>query len=572
MSEADEPHAPLAHSDWPLRPWVLAGLLGLAGLGVDFAAEWGSNDWVPWRAALTAALIFGPLAFAIALDPQRWKGPLAFAGIVALVMGGVAWRVALASENHVDAPFWIAAGIVAIALALPLFQAGFHRLRWHTPYDETHFHVWTDAISVAGALAFTGLSWLLLFLLSQLFVAIEIDLLRQLMEKSWFGWIFSGAAFGAALGVLRNQLKIIGTLQAVVMLVFSIIAVPLAIALVIFLLAVVASGISVLWNATESPTPLLLSVAAASFVLVNSVVRNGDVGASGNRVLRWAALALALAIFPLALLAAISTGTRIAEYGLSPERIWGVIAVAVAVAYGIAYFVAPIRGWRAGWMERVRTANLHLAVGTCVLALILALPLFDFGAISTRNQLARLESGRIAVDEFDFDALRWDFGDAGRRSLEKLVQNADARIAGSARTALAQKQRPYRYTFQDETRDERLANLRIDFEDPELRKAVRTYVRNTPFLCTSACVALDIGPAKAQPGREIAFVSGRVVQRDIVDPQSVAPQGAVPVPPVIGLGSDAATAEVDADSTVEVREWTGRRIYVDGKPLGEPFE
>ena len=238
MSEADEPHAPLAHSDWPLRPWVLAGLLGLAGLGVDFAAEWGSNDWVPWRAALTAALIFGPLAFAIALDPQRWKGPLAFAGIVALVMGGVAWRVALA-----------------------LFQAGFHRLRWHTPYDETHFHVWTDAISVAGALAFTGLSWLLLFLLSQLFVAIEIDLLKQLMEKSWFGWIFSGAAFGAALGVLRNQLKIIGTLQAVVMLVFSIIAVPLAIALVIFLLAVVASGISVLWNATESPTPLLLSVA-----------------------------------------------------------------------------------------------------------------------------------------------------------------------------------------------------------------------------------------------------------------------------------------------------------------------
>ncbi|MBX7483214.1 DUF4153 domain-containing protein [Qipengyuania qiaonensis] len=572
MSDTADLGVPRTHADWPVRPWVLALLLGLAGLAIDFVADWDANDWAPWRAALTTAFAFGPLAFAFTLDRNRWKEPLVFAVMVALVMAGVAWRVALASETHVDAPFWMAAGIVAIALALPLFQAGFHRLRWRTPYDETHFHVWTDAISIAGAMAFVGLSWSLLFLLSQLFVAIEINLLEELIEESWFGWTFSGAAFGAALGVLRNQLKVIGTLQAVVMLVFSIIAVPLAIALAIFLLAVVASGISVLWNATESPTPLLLSVAVASFVLVNAVVRNGDAEASGNHVLRWAALALALAIFPLALLAAISTGTRIAEYGLSPERIWGVIAVAVAVAYGFAYFIAPIRGRMAGWMERVRTANLHLAVGTCVLALVLALPLFDFGAISARNQIARLESGKVAVDKFDFDALRWDFGDAGREALESLVKDADARIAGPARTALMQKQRPYRYAMRDDTRDERLANLRMEFEDPELRKAVRAYVRDTAFLCSSACVALDIGPAEARPGREIAFVSGNFVRREIVDPQNVPPEGAVQAASAIELGHDDAQPEVTAKSNVEIREWTGRRIYVDGKPLGEPFE
>jgi hypothetical protein len=27
-----------------------------------------------------------------------------------------------------------------------------------------------------------------------------------------------------------------------------------------------------------------------------------------------------------------------------------------------------------------------------------------------------------------------------------------------------------------------------------------------------------------------------------------------------------------AESKVEVREWTGRRIYIDGKPAGQPFE
>ena len=563
--------APDHHDDWQMRPWVLAVMLAAAGLGVHLVAEWDASQWHPSRAALTAALAFGPLAFAFTLGRDRWKEPLAFAAVVALVMAGIAWRVANAGDRYVDGPFWFAAGVVAIALALPLFQAGFHRLRWRTSYDETHFHVWTDAISVAGALAFTGLSWLLLLLLSELFAAIEIKLLRELMEKGWFGWIFSGAAFGAALGVLRNQLKIIGTLQSVVMLVFSIIAVPLAIALVIFLLAVLASGISVLWNATESPTPLLLSVAAASFVLVNAVVRNGDEEASGNRVLRWAAMALALAIFPLALLAAISTGTRIAEYGLSPERLWGIVAVAVAVAYGLAYFIAPIRGRMAGWMERVRTANLHLAVGTCVLAFILALPLFDFGAISAKNQIARLEAGKVAVDEFDFAALRWDFGDAGRTALKKLASTGNEEIAKLALEASRQKTRPYRYG-RDESREDaqdRLANMRTAIPSGPLLDEVKGILENNPWRCEKACVVLDLGPEKLG-GRQIAIVEGGNAEVMIVDTEDDIEGWAAREPQDRGLAE--ARTEQTENSEVEIREWTGRRIYIDGKPAGAPFE
>ncbi|WP_421990265.1 DUF4153 domain-containing protein [Qipengyuania sp.] len=573
MSEVSTTHAPDPHSEWPLRPWLLAVLLGLAGLGVHFAAEWNSDEWAPWRAALTAALAFGPLAFAFTLDRDRWQAPLAFAAIVALVMAGIAWRVANAGESYADAPFWFAAGVVSIALALPLFQAGFHKRRWRTPYEETHFHVWTDSITVAGALAFVGVSWLLLFLLAALFSAIDIALLEDLIERGWFGWSFSGAAFGAALGVLRNQLKIIGTLQSVVMLVFSIIAVPLAVALAIFLLAVLASGISVLWNATESPTPLLLSVAVASFVLVNAVVRNDDEEASGNRVLRWAALALALAIFPLALLAAVSTGTRIAEYGLSPERIWGVIAVAVAVAYGLAYFLAPIRGRLTGWMERVRRANMHFAAGVCVLAFILALPLFDFGAISARNQIARLESGKVAVDEFDFAALRWDFGDAGREALARLKDSENPRIAQLAADTFALEVRPYGATSVAGRREisEKADLSRLD---DATAQAVRAYLRDEIILCREGCrvqllretgrgkliglmtnsdygqnphlLLVEAGTAKA--------ISQRVVNGRLIHEYE-------------GLGEP-----MNKAGEVELRPFTGYQIFVDGKPVGQPFE
>ncbi|QYJ07969.1 DUF4153 domain-containing protein [Qipengyuania flava] len=559
--------APEPKTEWPLRPWALAVLLALAGLGIHLAAEWDEAQWQPWRAALTAAFAFGPLALAFTLDPKRWQAPLAFALLVALVMAGIAWRVANAGDRYVDEVYWFAAGVVACALALPLFQAGFHRLRWKTPYDATHFHVWTDAISFAGAMAFLGLSWMLLFLLAALFAAIEIDFLKNLIDKDWFGWMFSGAAFGAALGVLRNQLKIIGTLQSVVMLVFSIIAVPLAIALAIFLLAVLASGISVLWNATESPTPLLLSVAVAAFVLVNAVVRNGDEEASDSRILRWAALALAVMIFPLALMGAVSTGTRIAEYGLSPERIWGIIALAVAVAYGLAYLIAPIRGHMAGWMERVRTANMHLALGTCVLAFVLALPLFDFGALSAKNQIARLEAGEVTVDEFDFAALRWDFGDAGREALAGLAQSDDQEVAELAAAAQAQKMRPYRSREDRSRQDERLANLRIEFEDEALSAQVREHVQTSSWRCGKPCVALDLG--RREDGQRIVALveSGRVYY------ESFGPADDGTAKEV----EAAATAitqipEQSADSTVEIRDWTGRRVFIDGKPAGEPFE
>lgn len=190
--------------DWPMRPWVLAGMLGISGLIVNGAMDWGADNIPPWRAAIAAFFFFAPLLLAFTLEDDRWKAPLIFAGISGLVLAGIAWRVASAQGHYADPQFWLAAGVVSVGLALPLFQAGFHKLRWKTSYPDAFYHVWADAISAAGAFAFLGLSWLLLVLLSELFAAINITFLRELAQEEWFGWLFSGVAFGAALGILRN--------------------------------------------------------------------------------------------------------------------------------------------------------------------------------------------------------------------------------------------------------------------------------------------------------------------------------------------------------------------------------
>lgn len=553
--------------DWPQRPWVLAALLGLAALLVYFASDGGEH--VPWRMALASALVFGPLGLAFTLAEDRWKAPLVFSGGVALVMAGIAWRATAAGDSYADEEFWIAAGILAVTLSVPLFQAGFHRLRWQTSYKATHFHVWTDAISAAGALAFLGLAWALLLLLSELFRVIKIDLLRDLIDEGWFGWLFSGAAVGAALGVLRNQLKIIGTLQNVVLLVLSILAVPLAAALVVFLGAVALSGLDVLWEATKSATPLLLAIAVGCFVLTNAVVRDEDEQASNSRILRIAGFVLALGILPLAAMAAISMGTRIGQHGLTPERLWALVAIAVAVAYGVGYFASAIRGRREGWRDLLRQANLHLAVLTCVIAFILALPIFNFGAISASNQLARLESGDVSAQDFDYAALRWDFGDAGRTALAKLAKSENSEIAGLAVDAQTMKERPYSWIDTKEQRD-KAQNMPIEVSDEAIERAVRDYIRRGDYYCNGECRAVEIGEIDGKP--IIALISkfdARILVYDREAGELVQYwQQKGQLVPVTATGAD----EFDLNGPVELRRYEGRQLYVNGEPVGQPFK
>ena len=565
---------PAMPGDWPLRPWVLAGLLALAALGVYLASDGVGGD-VPWRMALSAFFFFAGGVAAFTLDRDYLIPPAIFAGISGLVMAGIAWRASSGSDYHSDTGFWVAAGVLAVTLSLPLFQAGFHRKRFQTSYADAHYFVWTDALSGAGALAFTGLSWGVVALLASLFELLQITLLSDLMDQEWFGWMFSGAAFGAALGVLRNQIKVLATLQSVVLLVLSLLAVPLAVALVMFLLAMIVSGPDVLWEATRSATPVLLGCAVGAFVLTNAVIRDDDDDMTKSKIQRWAALVLALGIFPLTVFAAVSMGTRIAQYGLSPERIWALVAIIVATTFGVAYAVSVIRGRLAGWRDSLRQSNLHLAALVAVVAFVLAMPVFDFGAVSTRDQLARLKSGVVSVEDFDFSALRWDFGEAGREALAELAGSGDAETARLAKLAQREEYRPYRGRVEEtDERDERLANLRFQFEEQDLRQAVQDSIANSPWQCQNPCVAVEIRRDGSRV--DIALLEQRGLRNLTVDLAEAAPEDAAA--PKVGHVVEAVEAgagskgEVKANSEVEIREWTGRRIYVDGQPIGDPFE
>ncbi len=417
------------------RPWILSLLLAISGLIIYFIAEpidgvwthsYSYNDDIylrdnieyPLRIAAVTFFFFGSIALAYALEPLRWKWTLLYALISATVIAAIAYLTYNLNRNFLieNIPFW--AGLLSLAISVPLFQNIRDNGAWKFDYNLLHAHAWTNVVIYFSAAAFTLLSWLLLWALSALFQLIGIDFIRALLDEAWFIWMFLGATYGAAVGILRDNDKILGTLQKVVLIILSILAPPFALALAIFLIALLVNGFDTLWDATDSASALLLLCAAWSVILCNAVIRNDDDNISPSKTLHFSAQLLGVVILPIAVIASVSAGLRIEQYGLTPERIWGFLIIIIACAYGTAYLFNIIR-YRLSWQNSIRESNIKLAIGLCGVALFLALPILNFNSISAANQISRYDRGITDDESFDYAALAFDFGLSGREALRE---------------------------------------------------------------------------------------------------------------------------------------------------------
>ena len=557
--------------EWPVRPWIMAALSAVAGLLFHLLTDHGYDD--PLTASRQAGATFvavATLSFVLTVERLRWPWAVAFAlgwGVVAAFVG---WFTASYNRQGEIFEFPYLSALFAVIIAAPLFQTIRDEGGWSFPYGRLHSHAWADAVIGAASLFFTGVTFLLAWLIAGLFDLIGIDLLKDLLEEEWFAWMLAGFAFGGAFGLLRERDRLVATLQRLVMVVFSVLAPVLAFALVAFLVSIPFTGLGGLWDSWVSAAALLLTASAGAILLANAVVGDGREDRATNPVLRWSAPALVAVVLPLAVLAGFAMGIRIGEYGWTPERIWGAIAVGVAIAYGLG-------GWWSIWRARrdfddqLRPVQTNLAIAVCGLALFLALPILDFGAISARSQLARLESGRIEPEKFDWAAMAFDFGPAGRKRLTDVARTGPAGWRALAASALKSNDR---WAVAERTRAATEADdvaKRIRVLSPDLRltpEMLRRIAQRNLCRSETQCAVLDIGGSRllvligheARGDRSGGVVSTTVI--DLSQPADVEVARPTAAPRV----GDLATAKI------EVRPAPRRQLYVNGQPVGDPFE
>ncbi|WP_066793938.1 DUF4153 domain-containing protein [Sphingomonas soli] len=580
MSESHEIESEAADFSppWPLRPLLLAGLGLATGLAVHLLIGDLSED--KFSAALLAELAFitvtaGLIGFTI--ERRYWPAALIFSVVAGAVAAGVVWWNGTPDQWSGGDGWRGVALFLAIAIAAPLFQAAQDRGRPSFPYASVHDHAWTNIVLWGASWAFVGITALLTLLLSELFHLIKLDFLRDLMREDWFWRVLIGAAFGGGLGLLREHDVVVRTLQRVVLTVLSVLAPVLAVGLIVFVLALPFTGLAPLWEA-GSATGILLACIIGSLILANSVIGNSAEEERRSPALRYGAMGLGLVMLPLGVIAAIAIGLRIGQYGFTPERLWVLTFVILACAYGLAYLVSLLLG-RMEWAAKVRPANLNLAFGTCAVALLLATPLVSFNAIATRDQVARLESGKLTPEQFDWRALAFEFGEPGREALDRLKTSANPKIRALAVEAGKAENR-WDVAQEVASPEAVLRKLRVLPTGTALPDGAIEALKKEQCDQDEGCTVLVADPATIAIFRNNCFAAKRDWLCSNVDTYRLADgKWAATSPPApLALKPEDVRAEAEAQhkaygaGEVEVREIKRRQVFVGGKPVGEVFE
>jgi hypothetical protein len=571
---ADQRDAP-----WPLRPWLMAALCAVAGV----VFQWLLPEAYSARGSATATVgatfvAVAALAFVLTVEQRRWWWALLFALAWGLVIGVIAMTTS--SYNRVSSLFeWpFLSGVVAVMIAAPLFQSARDDWQreggdWRLNPARVHGHAWTDAVIAAAALLFIAVAFALAWLIAGLFNIIGIRLFRSLLLSGWFAWGLAGFAFGAAVGMLRERDALVATMQRLVMIVLAVLAPVLAVALLLFLCSLPFTGLSGLWNGWVSAAALTLAAAAGCYTLLNAAIGPGGEDRQINPILHWSALVLALAVLPLAALAMAALATRVGDYGWTPSRLWGVICAGIALAYGTAGWWAVARR-RLAFDGPIRWIETWLALGVCVIALLLALPIVDFGAISARDQVARLRAGALNVERFDWTAMAFDFGPAGRSALIR-IRDGDANAEARRRAGLALRATTrYDLDFATRTgRNERPleSRLRVLPAGRPLPADAIDHIRGMPLCAVGTCVVQWIDDGRlaviGRPDRGGGGTRAEFVRRDNSGEWSYDPNTAPD-----GIDDSAAARPDLSTARIELREVRRRQMFVDGRPVGGVVE
>jgi hypothetical protein len=555
-------------SGWPLRPWIMGAICAAAGLIFDALTDYPSTGLPrPGQSAFATFFAVAAISFVLTVEKRRWWWSAAFAVGWGVIVALVGWFTARYNSRPTIFEWPFFSGLFAVMLAAPLFQTVRDEGAWRFPYPTLHRHVWVDAVIGGSSLFFTGLCFLLAWLIAGLFHLIGIRIFTDLLQESAFAWALAGFAFGAAVGLLRERDGLAAILYRLVTVAFSVLAPILSAALVLFLISLPFTGLQHLWDSTM-PTPTLLLAAAAAFALTNAVIGDGTTERTDQSLLHWSSLILSLAILPLAVVAGISIAQRIGQYGWTPERIWGVLAVGVALAYGVAGWWSVARK-RVDFDLELRPLQTKLAIGVCSVALFLALPIVDFGAISANSQLAQLRSGKIGPDKFDWQAMAFQFGPAGRERLQQMARSGPQEQRRMAAAALNSDRYEVEPAVQAAANEPNVqAHMRVFPEGTAVPEGLRAVVARSRFCRIEACILTFVDDHRAvlvgRTDKNYPVQSLRIARRQTGDWNEY---DAWSPPPVT------APAVTDvAKGKAEVRTVERKQVFVDGFPVGDVFE
>lgn len=404
---------------------AVGGVFGLAIAALTQALPDYGDTAKPaiWMQVAISALTLGAFVLWAGAGAMR-RVSLAVWGVVALsLIGFIAWHQASHFSEARYSPFFFNAFFLIypfLFITHELISSADQAGKPIAPYGLYFDEAWKRGVQLALALLFTALFWAILWLGAILLGFIGFDWFKDLLENDYFAWAVTGLALGSSVHLGDVQTKLLGNVRALILGVLSWLLPVITLIGLIFSVSLLFSGLEPLWK-TKAATATLLSASVALVLLINAAYQQGDEERPVHIIMKWAARLACGLLLVFAGLGVMSLGLRVGQYGWTPERVLAAIGVGFALAYGIGYGVAAVL--RGRWLAAIEPINIGLAIAKSVVFLVVLTPLADPARLSVESQVARLTSGKVTAEAFDWRFLRYESGDYGTNALTSLSQS-----------------------------------------------------------------------------------------------------------------------------------------------------
>lgn len=398
---------------------------------------WPATETLLFAPMLLVAL-FCPLLLVSALGHLTRRQVMLWVGGAAILIAALAvydiWRMGtqlnLERRSHVamPSPPFIAMLVAALFIAHALVLSGARDRRRIAAYT-TYFDIaWKLGVQLAFSAFFVGITWLALQLGTTLFELVRLNFFAWVVRPPWFAIPVTAFAFSCAMHLTDVRPAIVQGIRGLLLMLASWILPVFTLFVAGFLASLPFTGLEPLW-ATRQAAAVLLCTDAALVILINAAWQNGS--AVVARIIRLSAQLASLLLVPVTAIAVYALALRVGDHGWTNERIVAAACMLVASCYALGYAAAVVRP---RWVVSFAGVNVGTAFVVLATLLLLFSPLPDPARLSVNDQLARLASGRVSAQDFDFEYLQKDGKRFGREALVRLDS-----IAGGPNAALIRR-------------------------------------------------------------------------------------------------------------------------------------
>ncbi|WP_424191768.1 DUF4153 domain-containing protein [Ampullimonas aquatilis] len=441
------------------RVWI-SGWATVMGLGLLLLHNWVTGMehasahlieiWPLYILVITLPLTFQLLAI-FRRAKLLWLMTVIYVSVmsgVAVFMGWIAWPIEMNYRQVGASELFIL--IVSVAsswfILLPFAEHRLSRTSWFQDYALLFSAAWCNAAKLLTATVFIGLLWSLLMLWAGLFKVLKVDFFYVLFTDHTFIYPVTAIAFGIGLSLYSAKEDALVGLYSACLNVIAWLLPLVSFILLLFLLALPVQGIEPLWK-TGHATTLMLSLIASVVFLFNAAWQDGS---QQKKFPNWllTLISMSLLVMPVYIgLCIYSLSKRVDQYGWSNDRIWTAFAIMIFASYSLGYAFNVLRRKNV-WMVGVKLTHIVTALLFVILLILFNTPLLNPYRLSVNNQVSRLLNHQIAIDDFDFEYLRFDTGRYGIEALNALLDNQSlenkAVIDKKINQALQAKYRTYK--------------------------------------------------------------------------------------------------------------------------------